>query len=266
MPGLMKYIVFGSAVTFFLILMDPTGRLLSGMALNGAALFRGQIWRLVTFVFVPPSFDVYMFALELYSAYFIGTILEREWGTARFNLYYIIGILATALYGVLAALLIDGGGYVTAHYINLAMFLCFATLFPDFEFMLFFILPVKAKWLGIISAGYFVVSVSMMPGFTRFAPFVALLSHPIFCWQEIRYRLSRISGRSPRRSENVTNFKRATREIKREQERKAYASKCEICGKTDTEHPELEFRYCSKCAGYHCYCEEHIGNHKHFAE
>ena len=56
------------------------------------------------------------------------------------------------------------------------------------------------------------------------------------------------------------------RRINREQNSKPYHHKCAVCGRTDADHPELEFRYCSRCAGYHCFCQDHINNHIHFTE
>lgn len=258
LPDLMKYIVFGNAIAFVLILMDPSGRLWQLMIFDAAALLRGEVWRLFTFILIPPDSSIYFIAIALYFYYYIGSVLEADWGTARFTLYYIVSAVLTVAYCLIMALLLGGGGYATAHYINLSLLFCFATVHPNIEFLVFFILPVKAKWLAVIDAGYFLYAIATMPGYTRFIPLVALLSYPIFCWQDIMYHLPSLFKAGPRRSGRVVEFKRAVKSAK------PYASKCTVCGKTDTEYPGLEFRYCSQCAGYHCFCEEHIGNHSHF--
>ena len=113
----------------------------------------GQIWRLVTFIFIPSTFSFFSLLLSLYFYYMIGTTLEREWGTLRFNLYYLTGTVLTIIYSLLSK------SFATAHYLNLSMFFAFATLFPDFQILLFFILPIKIKYLAYVNAALFLVNI-----------------------------------------------------------------------------------------------------------
>ena len=150
-PNLMRVIVIGNVAVYVLMLltMRADANALSFLYLDGSKVLRGEIWRIVTFIFVPASSSPFWLAISLYFYYWIGSTLERQWGTAKFNLYYISGALLTVL-GVVLASLITGNPYLTAAgtgYVNLSMFFAFATLYPNLQFLLFFIIPVKAKLL-----------------------------------------------------------------------------------------------------------------------
>lgn len=140
-PNLMNYIVGGMALCYVLAMFFPG--IYSYLYLSRAALFRGQIWRLVTFIFVPTTSGVFFLLLSLYFYWMIGTTLENQWGTFKFNLFYFVGVLGS----ILAALIT---GYAENSYLNLSLFLAFASMFPDYQVMLFFILPVKMKYLAIL--------------------------------------------------------------------------------------------------------------------
>ncbi|MEG1989250.1 MAG: rhomboid family intramembrane serine protease, partial [Oscillibacter sp.] len=158
-PNLMKVIVIGNVVAFFLIRFAGLGAL-DFLSFNWAKVLSGEIWRLVTFVFVPESNQLFMLAISLYFYYFIGNILEREWGTPKFNLYYFFGMALTVLTAVIAAL--ASGSNVTlsgTYYVNMSMFFAFAMLFPDTQVLLFFFIPVKMKWLAWADAALFAVDI-----------------------------------------------------------------------------------------------------------
>ena len=145
-PNLMKYIVIGQGIVFLLTLLWPSmiGRNLYNLiTLRRAALMRGEIWRLVTFVFVPPSSSVIFILFALYFYYLIGMRLESHWGKVRFNLFYLIGMLGA----ILSALLT---GYADNTYLNLSLFLAYASVWPDEEILLFMLLPVKMKYLAAL--------------------------------------------------------------------------------------------------------------------
>jgi len=147
---LIKYVVFGQGILYALMLVMPTlgYRLYSLMTLTRSGLFSGQIWRLVTFIFVPPSSSPVFILFSLYFYYMIGMSLERRWGKVKFNLYYGIGMLAA----VIACLLT---GYAGNTYLNLSLFFAFAAMFPDEEVLLFMILPIKMKYLALIDAALY---------------------------------------------------------------------------------------------------------------
>jgi len=138
--NLMVYITTTMLAIYFLqnLLNVP---ILQYTILTRAGLMRGEIWRIITFIFTPPMASPFWILLSLYFYYFIGSSLENQWGAFKFNIYYLTGII-----GMVIAALISGYGDV--QYLNLSLFLAFAQLFPDTEFMLFFILPIKAKYLA----------------------------------------------------------------------------------------------------------------------
>ena len=147
--GLMKIIVFGMAGVFILDLA------FSRSAVNASSMLmfvrdqvlKGQVWRLFTFVFIPEGSSILFIFFTLYFYYIIGTVLENRWGSRRFNLYYLLGILGADLGGMLL-------GFNTNHYLNLSLFLAFAAMYPDFEVLIFFVLPVKMKYIAWLDAAY----------------------------------------------------------------------------------------------------------------
>lgn len=140
-----------SALTLAVYLIDlimPSADLMSLLSLNMSQVMRGQVWRLVTFVIIPQTNSIFWLILELYFYCFIGNALEREWGSFKLNVFYFFGIVGT----VLAACL-TGYGFNT--YLNFSLFFAFAILWPDEEVLLFFILPIKMKWLAVVDAVFF---------------------------------------------------------------------------------------------------------------
>lgn len=262
-PNLMMIIVFGNTAMWLLMQMDTTAQLYQLLRFSGQAVLHGQIWRIITFVFIPGESNLLWLAISLYFYYWIGSSLEREWGNGKFTIYYVSGMLLTAIYGVLLSLILGQDVVVNTTYLNLSLFFAFATLFPDVQVLLFFIIPIKVKWLAYLDAALFVLAVVTLPFPIDLLPVVAVLNYLVFCgdWLFDYFRPNRI-----RQRQKTVNFKREARRINREQSSKPYNHKCAVCGKTDAEHPELEFRYCSRCAGYHCFCQEHINNHIHFTE
>ncbi len=257
---LMMIIILGNIAVFLLTMMDRSGTFLSYLTFQPALVLRGQVWRLITFVFVPSSYNLISLALFLYFYYFIGNALEREWGTGKFTVYYLLGMLLTILYGLIAYFIGSGNVHLTSNYVNLSMFFVFATLWPENRVLLFFFIPIKIKWLAYFEAAVFLLS--MFSGMTLL-PLVAVLNYFLFCGDVLIDALSRRFGRSTRRT---VNFKRAARQQQQQQQARGYSRKCAVCGRTDTDYPQLEFRYCSRCAGYHCFCIDHIGSHVHFTE
>ncbi len=146
--NLMNSIVLGMGIVYVLdFFFYPVMHLsLSSMlCFDRAAILHGQIWRLVTFIFLPPNTSVLWILFSLYFYQLLGNQLENQWGTFRFNVFYLCGMLGTILSGFIT-------GYATNTYLNLSLFLAFALLYPNFEFLLFFILPIKAKYLALVDA------------------------------------------------------------------------------------------------------------------
>ena len=270
-PNLMRVIVIGNVAVYVLMLLTQANdaNALSFLTFNLNALLHGEVWRLVTFVFVPAYSSPFALLISLYSYYWIGSTLERQWGTAKFNLYYISGALLTVL-GVVLASLITGNPYLTAAgtgYVNLSMFFAFAFLFPDTTVLLFFILPVKMKWLAYLDGALFAFDIIKAIGAHNWAgvvlPIVALLNFAVFIWPEVHYLKERAKYQNSRKT---VQFRQAQQQQAKQAQQQGYRHKCAVCGRTDTDYPDLQFRYCSKCVGYHCFCQDHIFNHVHFTE
>lgn len=234
------------------------------------SIFSGEIWRLLTFVIVPitgdfgllnfsvPGTSLFTTVLSAYFYYWIGSMLEREWGTARFNCFYWMGVVLNIIFGLVF-------GMASIHYVNLSMFFAFALLFPDMQVLFMFLLPMKVKWLAWIDAALFAWQVIrfLMVGLWLWAllPLVAILNFFVFFWSDFAQAVGQRQRRyAHQHSQQTINFKKATGRAYQE---KGYIHKCAVCGKTDTDFPDMVFRYCSKCNGYYCYCEEHINNHEH---
>ncbi|MBQ4639107.1 MAG: rhomboid family intramembrane serine protease [Clostridia bacterium] len=147
---LMKYVciaMLGVFVLDYLPMLRSASQLLY---FNRDLIMRGQVWRLVTFIALPPTGSFIWILFSLYFYYFIGSSLEGRWGSARFMLYYVIGVLCNIIAGFIT-------GYATNEYLNLSLLLCFAALYPDHQFMVMFFLPIKAKWIGIADAVLLVI-------------------------------------------------------------------------------------------------------------
>lgn len=170
--NLMMYIVASMAAVFVLDMLMPVN-LTAYLIFNKAAILRGQLWRLVTFLFLPPNSSIVWILFSLYFYWMIGSALENQWGSFRFNLYYLFGMLGTIISGMIT-------GYATNSYLNLSLFLGFALLYPDFQVNLFFFLPVKVKYLALIDAAGLLVSFVMGNASTRIALAMALVNVLLF--------------------------------------------------------------------------------------
>jgi len=256
-PNLMRYVCIANIVFWLIGAVNPV--LMGYLTFNPEAILHGQIWRLVTFALYPPQTGLLAF-LAIYFYYVIGNVLERQWGVAQFNIYFFTGIILTIIYGMLMYLIFNVNFSLTAQYVYLSMFFSFAVLFPDMQVLLFYILPIKIKYLAWLNGALFVYSLFTNPFPANFLPLVAIVNFLIFCGRDLLAKIPR------KPSANVINFRKESAKIRREQQANLYNHKCSVCGRTDKDHPELEFRYCSKCQGYHCFCQDHIYNHIHFTE
>ncbi len=268
-PNLMLYIAVGN-VAIGLIDNFSAYSLSSALFFFRPAIFHGEIWRLISFIFVPitgdfgilnftvPGTSFFMTVLSAYFYYWVGSLLEREWGTAKFNCFFFTGVLLNIIFGMIM-------GVSSIAYVNLSMFFAFAVLFPDMQVLFMFILPVKVKWLAWIDAAFFAWAIfnNLRMGLWLFAllPLVAILNFFVFFWEDMMDALGRGKARvAHKHSAQTINFKKAQKELR---QRRGYLHKCAVCGVTDQNDPNMEFRYCSKCNGYYCYCANHINNHTH---
>lgn len=266
-PRLMLFVVIGNILVYVVGLMDTTKTFYQLLYFNPAAFLHGQVWRLFTFAIVPTTSGVIWLAISLYFYYFIGSSLEHEWGAGKFTIYYFSGLLLTALYSVIWYLITGQAVAVTAHYLNLSLFFAFATLWPEQRVLLFFFIPMKMKWLAWIDAAFFAyeIIVYAVNGLWGLAlvPVVAMLAYLVFCGSWL------IDFFSPKRAKQRARTAQFRQEVRRAEQKRAGESlerKCAVCGRTEAANPGLEFRYCSRCAGFHCFCADHINNHIHFTE
>ena len=266
-PRLMLFIIIGNAVVWLFGMMDTTNTLYYMLRFDPALFCRGQIWRIVTFAFVPEAGSLVFLAISLYFYYFIGSALESAWGPGKFTIYYLSGMLVTALYSLIVWWIARVPLVVTPHWLNMSLFFAFATLWPDQRVLLLFVIPVKIKWLAWLDAAYFVyqIAVCFAAGLVwqAFLPVVAMLTYIVFCggWLIDIFRPGRVKQRA-----NTVRFKSAARKAQQARASRPFTHQCAVCGRTNVSDPSLEFRYCSRCAGYHCFCADHINNHVHFTE
>jgi membrane associated rhomboid family serine protease len=263
----MMYIVIGNVLVWLFGQMDTTGTMYSLLYFDPALFCRGQVWRLFTFALVPETSGLLWLAISLYFYYFIGSAIEREWGAGKFTIYYFSSLVMTALYSILLYWIAGTRVLVSATYVNLSLFFAFATLWPEQRVLLFFIIPVKMKWLAWVDAAFFLLEIVqyLIAGHIGLAlvPVVAMLSYFVFCGE---WLLDMVRPSTVRQKARTIQFKKAAQRIQQEQANRPYTRKCAVCGRTDAEYPNLEFRYCSRCQGYHCFCQDHINNHIHFTE
>lgn len=256
-PNLMLYVVIGNLIVYFFDAFSK-GTFSPMLAFSAQAILHGQLWRLLTFIFVPLESDLLFLALSLYFYYFIGSALEREWGSGKFTLFYLMGVVLNILVGFIS-------GSASMHYVNLSLFFAFATLYPDMQLLLFFIIPIKVKWLAVFDAALFVWSMVQMAlaGLYLYMllPVAAILNYFLFFYTPIKELFTRNRARAKHQhSQAAINFRAAQKKAK---ETRGYMHKCAVCGITDADDPSMDFRYCSKCDGYYCYCMKHINDHVH---
>ena len=251
LPNLSLYLVAGQVLFWGLAVL--TGFDLRRIALLPIAVFAGEAWRLVTYLGVPPSvgtgaFSIVMTAFGWYLFYLMGSALEHFWGDFRYNAFIGLGWLLTT-----AVAFLTPGEYATNLFVGGSVFLAFAQLNPDFELLLFFILPVRIKWLALLMwLGY--AWVCVVGGWSaRLAVLAATGNFLVFFAGDI---VGRVRTGRRRMTHQASVF--AARP-----EEGTPRHRCRVCGKTDLTHPQLDFRYCSKCAGNQCYCAEHLFNHEH---
>ena len=261
-PNLMLYVCIGNAAVFLFSLMDTTHLFLSALTFSPAYILRGQLWRLLSFALIPNSSGIWTLVF-LYFYYYIGHTLENEWGTVRFNLYFFSGILLTVLYGFLLYFTTGISLSVSAYYIYMSMFFSFAALHGEQRVLFMMIIPIKIKWMAYIDAAMFLFDILTISFPMNLLPLVAVLNCLIFCWDDLTSTF-RIRPRQQRRQ--TVDFRREVDRINAQRRAAPYRFRCEVCGRTDVSDPALEFRYCSRCSGYHCYCIDHINAHTHIHE
>lgn len=265
-PNLMLYISAGAAIMNLMSLIDDSNALYYLFCFNRVAILQGQVWRLFTYPLCYSGGSIFLTAITLFCYYSMGRAMENVWGTFRFNLFYFTGIILMDIWGMIF------GAPATAYYLNMSLFLAYATMYPDTQFLIFFIIPVRAWILAVFDLVIVLIGLfSPFPG--NIYPLIALGNYFLFFGKDVLNvlpRAWRINARRAMRkatsgkSHKTIPFNNAgSYEASHATVKAPYHHKCTVCGRTDVEHPNLEFRYCSKCKGYYCYCQDHISNHSH---
>ena len=262
-PNLIVWILAGYVVGYTLSYLAPS--ILNYLTLEPYYILKGQIWRLVTWVLMPPDSSLLFAVIMVIFYYQLGQALERTWGTFRFNVYIFGGIIFTVvgafiLYGVMYAIygvpVAGMGAFFSTNYINMAIFLAFAVCYPDMEVLLYFIIPIKMKWMAVVYGVLIIFSLIQTNWAGRVAIIMSLLNFLVFYFSTRNYK--RIS---PKEIHRRQTFKSQMRQPVNHGGITKH--KCAICGRTELDDPTLEFRFCSKCEGNYEYCQDHLFTHQH---
>lgn len=255
--NLSLYLIMGYILGYVLEFVSPS--ILGYLTLNPYLILHGQIWRLVTWIIIPPSsFDFFFTIIMLFFYYSVGTSLERTWGAFLYNVYIFMGMIFTIIGSFLVLLLFHGvtGGFST-EFVNMSIFLAYAATFPEMQVLLMFIIPVKVKWMGIAYGILLAVQFIQYNIVGKIVIGASLLNFIVFFLMTRRGIGMRMSPRQVKRRHDYN------REVKRAKPASVAKHKCAICGKNSEDNPDVQFRFCSKCNGNYEYCQDHLFTHTH---
>ena len=269
-PNLTMYIIGCYVLGYILQMFNPG--IMSMLSLEPALILRGQIWRLVTWIISPPGGggNIIFFAIAILFFYYpIGNALERSWGAFRYTLYIFSGMVFTVI-GAFLLYFLTGGALTglgmaifSTYYISLSIFLAYAVTYPDLQLLLMFVIPIRMKWMAFVYGLFIawdIVSYLRVGLWVGVVPIVAsLLNFVIF------YFSTRDMNRyNPKEIHRRQQFKKAMAPSRAGSGPDGIAKhKCAICGRTEKDDPNLEFRFCSKCNGNYEYCQYHLFTHEH---
>ena len=267
-PNLTIYMIVCYVIGYALMIVNPG--ILNWLSLEPAYILRGQVWRLVTWVLYPPSTSgVLWFAIAVLFFYYpIGTSLERTIGTFKYTLYILSGVIFTILGAFILYFLLGGnvlvGNVFSTYYISLSTFLAYAMCYPDMQVLLMFIIPVKMKWMAIfyvVIVVYEMIQYVMAGAWYLVIPIVASLLNFIIFY----FGTKDFSRYNPKEIHRRNEFRRAMEPQGRMKSGSGSVTKhkCAICGRTELDDLNLEFRFCSRCNGNYEYCQDHLFTHTH---
>ena len=275
--NLTLYLIIGYGIGYLLFMFQP--KILFMLTLDPAAVMHGQVWRLITWILMPtdtrlftwiitpPVFGVDIFTIIMLIFYYsLGSLLERTIGTFLYNLYMFSSMLFTMIGIMLAHIFCtyiirydyaSSTGYfayASTYYILMSIFLAIAVCYPDMSVLYAMIIPIKMKYLSIlyiVIIAYYFINETFM-GRVNIA--MSLVSFVIFYLSTKNFRKF-----SPKQMKRRRNYNRQVRTAKQEN----IGHRCVVCGRTDKDYPDLQFRYCSKCTGNKEYCQDHLFTHTH---
>lgn len=264
--NLTKYMIGCYAIGYILLYIGQAfgANFFQYLLLSPYHIMHGQIWRIVSWILIPPSSSNIIFVLIMLSFYYyLGTALERTWGAFRYNVYILGGMLCTVI-GAFILYFISGpnemfslinGMSFSTYYINLSIFLAFAMNYPDMEVLFMMIIPIKIKYLALLDVAYLLYDLIRGGWGTRTVIIASLLNFIIYFLMTRNYR--RIS---PQEIHRKQQFKKA---VHPQMTPGGTRHKCAVCGRTEKDGEHLEFCYCSKCNGNYEYCQDHLFTHQH---
>jgi len=242
-PNITAYWLAFQLMCMMLIWIKPEFQ--QQLIFDSAKVVDGEWWRAITFLFMPATQSPIWALFVMYFYWMMGTALEQEWGTANYNLYLLVGAvmnIAAAFLSMAAGL----SGVGTNVFIMESVFLAFAAHYPEYVIRIYFIIPVKVKWLALLTwvlLGFQLLVV----GWVGKAMVVASIANFL-----IFFRKDIVRGAKLARKEA---FRTVSKPVPQEA-----LHRCVVCGATEKTSPEKEFRYCSRCGGK-CYCLEHLPGH-----
>ncbi len=243
-PNVTIYLIAGQSIFYVLFMMGKLSPV--SVMLSGGLLMKGEWWRLVTFPFNPPVQNLLFAFFAWYLFYLMGSALEELWGAFRYNIFLLVGYILTV-----AVSFLTPAYAVSNAFIGGSVFLAFAFLFPDYQLLLFLVVPVRIRWLALLTWLYYGYLFLFGGWGIRFLVMSSVGNFLLFfardIYVNIRYgkrQLAKKVGRTVRNNDQPFH-------------------RCTVCGITDKTHPQMDFRYCPQCDGQHGYCTEHILNHEH---
>lgn len=266
-PNLMLYICIGNAAVYLMSMFAQNNFLYYMLCFDRNLILKGQIWRLVTYPLTMNAgmgggMSILLVAISLFCYYSLGMVIERSWGTLKFNLFYLSGVVMMDIFCMSFP-----NCRADVYYLNLSLLLAYSTMFPDNTFLFMMIIPIKAWMLALFDLALVLLGMVQSRFPYSLFPLIALANYFLFFgadvlnlfprgFQQKLRQLFRGKSKQPK----VISFHSGQ---KPQEPQQNYNHRCTVCGRTDVSNPELEFRYCSKCKGYYCYCQDHINNHVH---
>ena len=275
--NLSLYIIVAYVIGYILSLTGTVDFL----RLNPYEIVHGQVWRIITWIIVPPSSLGIFTIIMLFFYYSLGRSLEMTWGAFRYNVYIFSGMIFTFIGAMLLYVFFAYASnnnpeevgfvismYVTTYYVNMFIFLVFAALYPNMQVLLYFFIPIKIKWMAILYAVLLVVEVVQI----RSLPII-IIRGVILLASLLNFLIFFLNSRNMKRfsyaeRKRQADFRNSVNQAKSTGAKdsttgKISKHKCAICGRTELDNPDLEFRFCSKCNGNYEYCNEHLFTHRH---
>lgn len=272
-PNLSKYLIFGYVLGYMIEMLNAD--IINLMTLNPYLILQGHVWRLFTWIIIPPGGFSIWTAVMLYFYYSVGNQLEHTWGTFYYNVYIFMGMIFTILgsFLILALSYMPGSDMNIAtalkemyfmqisyafstYYVNMSIFLGYAMTFPEARVLLMFIVPIKIKWLGIAYGAMIVYEMIYSQTAGKIVIGASLLNFVVFFLMTKRG----IRRMSPHEIKRRHTF---SKEVKKARPMSVAKHKCAVCGKNSEDNPDAEFRFCSKCNGNYEYCQDHLFTHTH---